>query len=335
MGMDYKKAGVDVEAGDALVDWLQTQKEPMPHQDKVVSGIGGFAALFKADFQGMKEPCIVAGTDGVGTKVKLASHFQDYRGVGQDLVAMCANDLICCGAQPLFFLDYYATGKLEPQAAQEFLTGVRRACIQSDMALIGGETAEMPGVYAKNDFDCAGFAVGVVDRAKMLGPHLVQEGDHLLAVASSGFHSNGFSLLRRVFEADVDQWKDELLRPTHLYAALMKSIQKLTGLRAAANITGGGMDNIPRVIPHGLCAELDPWTLPEIFQEVQRRTKLQHEKLLTTLNCGVGFVLVVQPEWTKEFLSAISQAGFRGWSLGRVVRGQGEAQWRLSSRGVN
>ena len=204
MSMDYKQAGVDVAAGDALVDWLKsTNPKKFPHQDKIVSGIGGFAALFRADFSKMKEPCLVSCTDGVGTKVKLAAEFGRYREVAQDLVAMCVNDMVCCGAQPLFFLDYYATGKLQLDAAKDFLSGVRDACHESDCALIGGETAEMPGVYHEKDFDCAGFAVGVVDKPEALGPHRVKVGDRLLGLASSGFHSNGYSLLRKVFAEDL------------------------------------------------------------------------------------------------------------------------------------
>ncbi len=175
MAIDYKQAGVDVEAGDALVDWLKaTAPSKWPHQERLVEGIGGFAALFRADFKEMKEPCLVSCTDGVGTKIKLAVHFDSYREVAQDLVAMCVNDLICSGAKPLFFLDYYASGKLRLPAAKDFLAGVQAACIESECALIGGETAEMPGVYEGNDFDCAGFSVGVVDRVQALGRHRVK-----------------------------------------------------------------------------------------------------------------------------------------------------------------
>ena len=223
--MDYKSSGVDVEAGDSLVDWLieDEKKYPTPHADKIISGIGGFASLFRADFSKMKKPCLVTCTDGVGTKVKLASEFNRYEGIGQDLVAMCVNDLICTGGDPLLFLDYYASGKLNLENAQSFLRSVRKACFDSDCALIGGETAEMPGVYHDNDFDCAGFAVGVVDEEKSLGSRLVKKGDQVLGVASSGFHSNGYSLLRQVFAQDKEKWLDTLLTPTALYVKLFKT----------------------------------------------------------------------------------------------------------------
>ncbi len=212
MAIDYKQAGVDVEAGDALVDWLKASAPARwPHQDRLVAGIGGFAALFRADFKELSEPCLVSCTDGVGTKIKVAVHFDSFKEVAQDLVAMCVNDMVCCGATPLFFLDYYASGKLRLPAAKNFLAGVQAACIESNCALIGGETAEMPGVYEGNDFDCAGFSVGVVDRPKALGAHRVQAGMRLLGVSSSGFHSNGFSLLRKVFAQDMDQWREQLL----------------------------------------------------------------------------------------------------------------------------
>ena len=252
---DYLSSGVNVEAGDALVDWLQeVEKEGSalkhPHSEKVIAGIGGFASLFRADFAKYKKPCLVTCTDGVGTKVKLATYFRSYKEVAQDMVAMCVNDLICTGGSPLLFLDYYATGKLDLEAAKEFLQGVRKACLESHCALVGGETAEMPGVYANGDFDCAGFAVGVVDEDEALGLNKVVRGDVLLGVASSGFHSNGFSLLRKVFEKDLDDWKEELLKPTALYVQMVKNLQHAQiQIHALAHITGGGIENIPRVLP--------------------------------------------------------------------------------------
>ncbi|RYZ64506.1 MAG: phosphoribosylformylglycinamidine cyclo-ligase, partial [Proteobacteria bacterium] len=226
--IDYKASGVDVEAGDELVEWLKESgsKTRSPHADRLVSGIGGFAAMFRIGFPEMKKPCLVSSTDGVGTKIKLAAQFKMYEGVGQDLVAMCINDLVCCGAQPLFFLDYYATGKLELEAAKSFLTGVRNACHASGAALIGGETAEMPGVYHGDDFDAAGFSVGIVDEEKALGRHRVSVGDHVIGVSSSGFHSNGYSLLRKVFEGDLEEWREILMTPTHLYASLVLELAK-------------------------------------------------------------------------------------------------------------
>ncbi|MCB0419851.1 MAG: phosphoribosylformylglycinamidine cyclo-ligase [Bdellovibrionales bacterium] len=328
MALDYKQAGVDIEAGESLVSWLKEQQpRPMPFQERLVGGIGGFAALFRANFPEMKSPCLVSATDGIGTKLKLAIDFESYQGVGQDLVAMCVNDLICCGATPLFFLDYYACGKLRLPAAKEFLSGVLKACTESGCALIGGETAEMPGVYSHNDFDAAGFAVGVVDEAKTLGAHRVNVGDTLVAIESSGFHSNGYSLLRKVFAEDQESWKEELLIPTHLYVSAVKQVleSQNTALHAVAHITGGGLDNLLRVVPTGCQLQLHEWKIPEPFLEVERRTGLPRRELLKTLNCGVGMVLFVDSDASDSVIEIIQKQGFQSWVLGSVVEGKKEA----------
>lgn len=330
MAIDYKQAGVDVEAGDALVDWLKaTAPKRWPHQERLVEGIGGFAALFRADFKEMTEPCLVSCTDGVGTKIKLAVHFESYREVAQDLVAMCVNDMVCSGAKPLFFLDYYASGKLRLPAAKDFLSGLQAACIESDCALIGGETAEMPGLYEGNDFDCAGFSVGVVDRPKVLGPGRVKAGMKLLGVASSGFHSNGFSLLRKVFAEDLESWRDQLLKPTALYVKLVHAALEVGGLNAVAHVTGGGMDNLPRVLPDGLTAKVNAWPVPPAFLEVKRRSSMTWMQMLTTLNCGVGMIWVVEPGAFLSLQKVCQQHGFASYDLGEVVSGSGEASWSL------
>jgi len=322
VSFDYKKAGVDVEAGDALVDWLTEKSKSTsiqnPHAERIVSGIGGFASLFRIQFPEMKKPCLITCTDGVGTKVKLASYFQDYSTVGQDMVAMCVNDLICTGGDPLLFLDYYATGKLNLDHAKSFLTGVKKACHESDCALVGGETAEMPGVYKGNDFDCVGFALGIVDEEKTWGAHLVQEGDSLLGISSSGFHSNGYSLLRKVFESDLDQHRELLLRPTALYVKVVKALKAKIKIHAAAHITGGGIENIPRVLPADFKMNLQKWTWPEAFIQVQTRTGMSDQQMLTTLNCGVGFVLVLPSAEVPEAQRIITENGFQSWSLGQV-----------------
>ncbi len=321
MVVNYKEAGVDVQVGESLVQWLASSKDGKKHhQNKIVSGIGGFASLFRADFRDMEKPCLVTCTDGVGTKVKLGSQFQRYEALGQDLVAMCVNDLICCGASPLLFLDYYATGKLELTAAKQFLLGVQKACDASLCALVGGETAEMPGVYAHQDFDCAGFAVGVVDEVKALGPHRVREGDHLVGISSNGFHSNGYSLLRKVFASDMNQWIDYLLRPTHLYVALMKSLlEQNVEIHAAAHITGEGIENVPRVIPETLSWEGRSWKWPEPFYEVQKRTGLTDAEMLRTLNCGIGFVFILPAREIENLKSLAENQGFTTYDLGRMV----------------
>lgn len=324
MSFDYKKAGVDVEAGDALVDWLtessKDSSQKKPHQNRVVSGIGGFASLFRIQFPEMKKPCLITCTDGVGTKVKLASHYQDYSSVGQDMVAMCVNDLICTGGDPLLFLDYYATGKLNLVHAKSFLAGVQKACLESDCALVGGETAEMPGVYQENDFDCAGFSVGIVDEEKTWGAHLVCEGDQLLGISSSGFHSNGYSLLRKVFEKDLDQYRDILLRPTALYVQVVKALKAKLSIHAAAHITGGGVENIPRVLPEHLKMHLKDWAWPAEFMEVQKRTGMTQDQMLKTLNCGVGFVLILKASEVELAKQIITEHGFKAIPVGEVRR---------------
>jgi phosphoribosylformylglycinamidine cyclo-ligase len=318
MDINYKQSGVDVDAGDALVDWLQSSAEKQPHQDKIVSGVGGFASLFRADFSRFKKPCLVTCTDGVGTKVKIAAQYGRYAGIGQDLVAMCVNDLICCGAEPLVFLDYFATGKLQQEQARSFLQSVRMACQESHCALVGGETAEMPGVYQGNDFDCAGFAVGVVDEEAALGVHRVKVGQILIAVASSGFHSNGYSLLRKVFDRDLDQWSEELLKPTALYVKLMADLGAKNLVQAAAHITGGGVENIPRVLPAGTIAAIEKWPFSEPYLEVQRRTGMDDFEMMKTLNCGVGFVLVVSPADVPQVLERGKTQNHSLWVLGKV-----------------
>lgn len=331
MAIDYKQSGVDVEAGDALVDWLKANAPARwPHQEKLVEGIGGFAALFRADFKEYKEPCLVSCTDGVGTKIKLAVKFESYREVAQDLVAMCVNDLVCSGAKPLFFLDYYASGRLRLSAAKEFLAGVQAACLESECALIGGETAEMPGVYEGNDFDCAGFSVGVVDRVAALGPHRVKPGHRLLGLSSSGFHSNGFSLLRQVFAADIDSWRDQLLKPTALYVKVVQAALKVGGVHAVAHITGGGLDNLPRVLPKGTQALVKSWPVPAPFLEVKKRSGMSWKSMLTTLNCGVGMIWVVDSSAIESLSQVIQEHGYRAFDLGEVKTGESESGWELA-----
>jgi phosphoribosylformylglycinamidine cyclo-ligase len=336
----YKQAGVDVKAGDALVDWLQKKpstKKKTPYVKNVVDGIGGFAALFKASFKSIKNPLLVSCTDGVGTKVLLASQFQRYEGIGQDLVAMCVNDLICTGGVPLFFLDYYATSKLDLKDAKAFLSSVRRACEDSQCVLLGGETAEMPGVYKEKDFDCAGFAVGVVDAKKRLGAHKVKVGDVVIGIASSGFHSNGYSLLRRVFSDDMHEWVDTLLTPTALYVELFLSMQKkLKTLKALAHITGGGLDNLPRVLPKGTGVHINPWPVPKPFLTVKERTGMSWQELLTTLNCGVGLMAIISNLEAQKLRGISAQHGFKTFNIGVVKKSSSgwsinEADWSAQS----
>ncbi len=343
--IDYKKSGVDIQAGDELVSWLQStpvssdspQKENLTfksdvpdYKSRVVSGIGGFAALFDARFKDMQEPLLVSCTDGVGTKVKLASYFGDFTTVGQDLIGMCANDLICTGGTPLFFLDYYAVGKLNMTSAQQFLTGVKKACEESHMVLIGGETAEMPGVYQEKDFDCAGFSVGVVDKPKMWGAHRVQEGDVVLGLESSGYHSNGYSLIRKVFEGEYDQYKKWLMEPTRLYVRATLEIRNQFDIHAVAHITGGGIENVPRVLPENLKASLKKWPLPECFAEVQRRAGMTDDQMRETFNCGIGLMVIMNASQAEAASQHLNQIGYKTHNLGIIknrLKGDSHVEW--------
>ena len=332
--IDYKKSGVDIQAGDDLVSWLQNppnssapsqslsllerHSDVPDYRKRVLSGIGGFAALFDGRFADMEKPTLISCTDGVGTKVKIASYFGDYSTVGQDLVAMCANDLICTGGTPLFFLDYYATGKLDLKSAQQFLTSVRNACEKSHMALIGGETAEMPGVYQPGDFDCAGFSVGVVDQSKILGPERVRAGDAVIGLESSGFHSNGYSLIRKLFEGEYDRYRQWLLEPTRLYVDAVMLLRKKIELHAVAHITGGGIENLPRVLPVHLKASIKKWDLPECYREVQNRSGLDDAQMRSTFNCGVGLMIVLPAEFAEEACVHLEGIGHKSQILGTI-----------------
>lgn len=331
MTTDYKNAGVDIKKAQKLIDWLSKKTNfndsdfkkdqktgSIPHKDCVLEGIGGFASIFRLDQTHLKEPCLVSAADGVGTKLKLAIEMKEYSGLGQDLVAMCANDLICTGARPLFFLDYFSTSKLELDQAKAFLESVKQACHKSQMVLIGGETAEMPGVYQPGDFDCAGFALGVVDRQKILGTHRVKEGMLAIGVSSSGFHSNGFSLLRQLYSkpGDLKKYGKKLLTPTHLYVDLVLDLLKKQNLAAIAHITGGGICNLSRVLPGGLGLKLKAWDFPEIFRETLLRAKISKQEMLKTFNCGVGLVLIVHADQTPGVLSQIKDHGFKSYELG-------------------
>ena len=324
--MTYKKAGVNIEKADRLVSWIKKRSPDL------YPG-ANYASLFPFPRQKYKNPVLAGATDGVGTKVKLAGHFKKWDTVGQDLVAMCVNDLLCVGAEPLFFLDYYACGLLDISMAKEFLKGVERACRKASCALVGGETAELPGLYAKGDFDCAGFALGVVEQSRILGARRVRAGDEIVAVKSNGFHSNGYSLLRKIYktEEDLNNRKSLLLRPTKLYTSLLPRMKRLSGLKALAHITGGGLDNISRIIPRGLLAELKPWKVPPCFLEVKDRADLSWSSLLKTFNCGLGLVMILSNREELLKKNAVTKRDLI--SLGRVVRHSPvapEKKWRLN-----
>jgi phosphoribosylformylglycinamidine cyclo-ligase len=322
----YRDAGVDIEAGDALVERIKPLAKATARSG-VLGGIGGFGALFDLRAAGYTDPILVSTTDGVGTKLKIAIETGIHDFVGIDLVAMCVNDLIVQGAAPLFFLDYFATGALDVAAAATVIAGIAKGCELAGCALVGGETAEMPGMYAAGDYDLAGFSVGAAEREALL-PVGVAAGDAILALPSSGVHSNGFSLVRRIIatagldwesEFDGKALKDVLMEPTRIYVKPVLALHKAGLLKAAAHITGGGLPgNLPRVLPEGLGATLEgPWAMPAIFRYLARTGGVKAEEMLRVFNCGVGMALVVTDAGAAaEILRAEGEAPFL---LGRVT----------------
>ena len=288
--INYKKAGVNVKKADHLVQWI---KKSQPFKNALGSD---YASLWPLSLSGYKEPVLASSTDGVGTKLKLANHFSDWSGLGQDLLAMCLNDLICVGAKPLFFLDYYACGQLDIRQAQSFLKGLQKACGTANCPLVGGETAELAGLYQKKDIDCAGFCVGIVEKSKILSPKLVKLNDDIVAFKSSGFHSNGYSLLRKIYKSPSALKKKQkvLMEPTRLYSFLTPFLDQIPGLRAIAHITGGGLDNLSRILPKHLKADLKAWPVPDCFLELKQKAHLTWKELLQTFNCGLGLALILK-----------------------------------------
>jgi phosphoribosylformylglycinamidine cyclo-ligase len=332
--MDYRTAGVDVEAGRAFVERIRSSVEST-RRPEVLGGLGGFGGLCRLP-QGMRKPLLVSGTDGVGTKLELAQAHGRHHGVGIDLVAMCVNDVITSGAQPLFFLDYIATGKLTPEAMAEVVEGIADGCRQSGCALLGGETAEMPGFYGPGRYDLAGFCVAVVEEDELIEPARVQAGDRIVAVASSGVHSNGFSLVRRILELRGVTPEtclspggpgvlDALLKPTVLYASLVQALLAAeVELHGMAHITGGGLpENLPRALPEGLHARLDPgsWERPLLFRWLQENGEVPEADLWNTFNLGVGYCLVVPEQAVEAVLQVCEGQGHQAWLLGQVEPG--------------
>jgi phosphoribosylformylglycinamidine cyclo-ligase len=332
--MDYRTAGVDVVAGRAFVERIRSSVEST-RRPEVLGGLGGFGGLCRLP-AGLSKPLLVAGTDGVGTKLELAQAHDGHHGVGIDLVAMCVNDVITSGAQPLFFLDYLATGKLSPEAMAAVVEGIADGCRQSGCALLGGETAEMPGFYGPGRYDLAGFCVAVVEEDALIDGRAVVAGDQIVAVASSGVHSNGFSLVRRILEAHKIERTSELspggpavieslLTPTRLYGSL---VQALLGaaipLHGMAHITGGGLpENLPRCLPAGLQARIDPasWERPELFRWLQEKGEVPEADLWHTFNLGVGYCLVLPEAAVGEALQVCADQGHQAWRLGVVEPG--------------
>ena len=335
-GVTYADAGVDIDAGNALVERIKPAAA-RTRRPGVMAGLGGFGALFDLKAAGYDDPVLVAATDGVGTKLRIAIDTGEVGGVGIDLVAMCVNDLVCQGAEPLFFLDYFATGKLETETAARIVEGIAAGCEASGCALIGGETAEMPGMYEAGDFDLAGFSVGAMERGAEL-PAGVAEGDVLLGLASDGVHSNGYSLVRRLVEISGLGWDADcpwapgqslgaaLLRPTRLYVRPALAAVRAGGVHALAHITGGGLtENLPRVLPEGLGAgiDLDSWELPGVFRWLSETGEMEAGEMLKTFNCGIGMILVVAPDRAEALAASLAEAGESVHRLGTVGAGEG------------
>ena len=334
-GLTYADTGVDIAAGNALVDRIKPAAKAT-NRPGVMEGLGGFGALFDLKAAGYRDPILVAATDGVGTKLRIAIDTGHVDTIGIDLVAMCVNDLVCRGAEPLFFLDYFATGKLELDQATRIVTGIAKGCADSGCALIGGETAEMPGVYDKGDFDLAGFAVGAMERGRDL-PQGVQAGDVILGLASSGVHSNGYSFVRKVVELSGLGWDapspfdggslgEALLTPTRLYVKQALAAIRAGGVHGLAHITGGGLtENPPRVLPDGLACEIDLsfWTLPPVFRWLARTANMSEPELLKTFNCGMGMILVVAEDRAEALTTLLQEEGETVIRLGRIVEGRG------------
>ena len=322
----YAAAGVDITAGYQAVE-LMKRHVARTVTPGVMGGVGGFGGLFLPDLKGMDEPVLVSGTDGVGTKLKLAFLLDKHNTVGIDCVAMCVNDIVCCGAKPLFFLDYIACGKNVPERIADIVSGVAEGCVQSDCALIGGETAEMPGFYPADEYDLAGFAVGVVDRKKILDRENVHPGDLLIALPSSGVHSNGFSLVRKVFDVENGCPKDlleSLLTPTKLYVKPVLALLDAVSVKSIAHITGGGFfENIPRALPQGCEAHIarkDVRVLP-IFERIAEAGDIPERDMFNTFNMGVGMVAIVSPEDADKALEVLREAGEGAYVLGTVREG--------------
>ena len=334
-GLTYADAGVDIDAGNLLVERIKPAAK-RTIRPGAMSGLGGFGALFDLKAAGYTDPVLVAATDGVGTKLRIAIDTGNVDTIGVDLVAMCVNDLVCQGAEPLFFLDYFATGKLDVDEATRIINGIAAGCEASGCALIGGETAEMPGMYHKGDFDLAGFAVGAMERGTDL-PKGVAEGDVLLGLASNGVHSNGYSFVRKVVELSGLGWDAPspfsdgslgaaLLAPTRLYVKQALAAVRAGGVHALAHITGGGLtENPPRVIPDGLACEIDlsAWALPPVFRWLAETAGMSQPELLKTFNCGIGMMVVVAPDRADDIAALLAGQGETVVRLGRVVEGAG------------
>lgn len=333
--LTYKKAGVDIAEGDRFISLIS----PMVRQTfrpEVMTDLGSFNALFKLDTKKYKEPVLVSGTDGVGTKLKIAFMTDRHNTVGIDLVAMCVNDILTSGAEPLFFLDYFAAGKLKPEKAAEVVEGIVEGCKQAGCSLIGGETAEMPGFYPDGEYDLSGFAVGVVERKKIINGSDITEGDAVIGIASSGLHSNGYSLVRKLFcdikTMDLDAYikelgislGEELLKPTKIYVNAFNALKGKVRIKGMAHITGGGITgNLPRVLPEGICAVIKKgsWTVPPIFHLIKEMGDVPEDDMGLTFNMGIGYIIVTPEAESDKTISILNKTGFDSFLIGSIEKG--------------
>ncbi|MEE9491776.1 MAG: phosphoribosylformylglycinamidine cyclo-ligase [Gammaproteobacteria bacterium] len=332
--LSYRDAGVDIDAGNALVERIKPAVAAT-HRAGVMSGLGGFGALFELPIERFKRPLLVSGTDGVGTKLKLAIDSHKHDTIGIDLVAMCANDIIVQGAEPLFFLDYYATGKLELDVATDVINGIAKGCELAGAALIGGETAEMPGMYQVDDYDLAGFCVGIVEKDQLIDGQSVQPGDSLIALASSGPHSNGYSLVRKILQHNHSTFTDmlddkplidHLLAPTRIYVKSLLAAFEQLDIHSLCHITGGGLqENLPRVFPDNTRAMIDTqsWQWPSIFQWLQTQGNVETLEMYRTFNCGVGMIICLPHNQEQACLDLLQSSGETAWVIGRIDEGAG------------
>ena len=328
--LTYSKSGVNIKNADKLIGNIK--KGQSPRFPNVVAGIGGFSSLYALDIKKYKEPLIVAGTDGVGTKLKLAALFNEHRYIGQDLLAMCLNDVITSGAEPLFFLDYLATSKIDVKLHTKVLKGIKKACHLVNIPLIGGETAEMPGMYNNKDYDLAGFCIGIVDKDKMINKKLIKDDDVIIGIPSTGLHSNGYSLVNKMIETKSLSIKKNynginlphtLIRPTKLYSDLFKVLQNKIQIHGAAHITGGGItDNIPRILPDKYMAKIDltSWSFPNIFKLIQEKAMLTKLDMLKTFNCGIGMVLIIDKKDINKLFMLAAKLKYRPKVIGCIEK---------------
>ncbi len=341
--MTYKSAGVDIQAGNALVERIK----PIAARTRtagVMAGLGGFGSLFELPLDRYQQPILVSGTDGVGTKLKLANELGIHDSIGIDLVAMCVNDIIVQGAEPLFFLDYFATGKLDVDTAASVIDGIGKGCELAGAALVGGETAEMPGMYADGEYDLAGFCVGIVEKSKMLDGSKVKVGDKLIGIASSGPHSNGYSLIRKIIAHSGAALTDTvngkplgvtLLEPTRIYVKPLLALLNKVPVHAFAHITGGGLtENLPRVLPTGTHAHIDlaAWEFPDIFKWLQEKGNVSLPDMLITFNCGIGMIVCVAAEDEQTTLETLIQLGETAFTIGELVESEGKPEVSYISR---